>query len=118
MTTKESTMALLRQRELILLQQLKQAALDRESGTTGIPEFTLESIGSEFAFSPLSSIGDWVGTTEDMNVSHTQTLNLAEQLDVLGGTAQVTGISASALEVTRGYDASQLFSMFVLCTRV
>lgn len=79
-------MARLRLKELILLQKLKHAALSGQSGTPRLAEFTLDSIGSQPAFSPLASIDDWATTTEDINVNHTQILNLAEQLDVLSGT--------------------------------
>lgn len=85
MTAKGNTMARLRQKELSLLQQMKHAALSRESGTLGIPEFTPEPPSAMPTFSPLPSTGDWVGTTEDMTVNHTQILSLAQQLDVLSG---------------------------------
>ncbi|KAJ5350603.1 hypothetical protein N7541_008330 [Penicillium brevicompactum] len=85
MTAKGNTMARLRQKELNLLQQMKHAALSRESGTLGIPEFTPEPPSAMPTFSPLPSTGDWVGTTEDMTVNHTQILSLAQQLDVLSG---------------------------------
>lgn len=85
MTVKGNTMARLRQKELTLLRQLKQAVLARESGTIDMPEHTPEPASIMPAFSPLPSTGEWVGTTEDINVNHTQILSLAQQLEVLSG---------------------------------
>jgi hypothetical protein len=46
---------------------------------------TVEMSNSLSNFIPYNSVDEWVGTMEDISLSHTQILSLAQQLDVLDG---------------------------------
>ena len=85
MAAKGSSMARLRQKELTLLQRMKEAVIGRETRSSGRPDFSPDPSSTIPAFSPFQSADGWVEASEDISVNHAQILSLAQQLGVLSG---------------------------------
>lgn len=78
-------MARLRQKELTLLQEMKEAAIRREAERTDQSDLAPELSSTIHTFSPFESTGECIWSTQDISVDHTQILNLAQQLDIISG---------------------------------
>jgi hypothetical protein len=77
----------IRQKELHLLQDMLKEITAKEGRQIETNTLlTVEMSNSLSNFIPYNSVDEWVGTMEDISLSHTQILSLAQQLDVLDGT--------------------------------
>jgi hypothetical protein len=61
MAAKGNAMAHLREKELTLLQKMKEAVIGRETGRPGRPDLTPYPSSTIHAFSPSQSTGEWAG---------------------------------------------------------
>lgn len=85
MAGRGNVMARLRQKELTLLQEMKEAAIRRETERTDQSDLAPELSSTIHIFPPFESTGEWIWSTQDISVDHTQILNLAQQLDIISG---------------------------------
>lgn len=83
---KGNATAQLRLKELDLLQQMTTETMRREARQREEPSvITPDATSIVPAFTPYQYTAEWAGTMEDISVSHTQILSLAQQLDGLHG---------------------------------
>jgi hypothetical protein len=84
---KNNATAKIRQKELHILQEMLKEITAREGRQIESNNLLTAEMSSSLSnFTPYNSVDEWVGTMEDISLSHTQILSLAQQLDGLDGT--------------------------------
>lgn len=84
---KNNATAEIRQKELYLLQEMLTEITRREGLQSDTNTLLTPAMSHGLAnIAPYDSLNEWAGTMEDISLSHTQILNLAQQLEDVSGT--------------------------------